>query len=248
MTKIKHAHSSGKFDGSKDALAKQVKTFTSSDEGWNLLSWTEVKGRADILSAKGWGTYAPQSTDCAFMFRKSVYELVAKSDNQLTSKTFIDGNGNTKKIIAPTIVLNSKDGILWTSVAHLPSSVQEGDHFSTKKTDQDRVACWKSSVSGWKDLRQKQRDKYHQTISLHIADWNVNFRMSTFRKEVDNRIAGDPSNFRGTWTPSNEPKDGTLGSRLIDAGWTNGAFSSTGLLPDDNASDHRPFYEKINWK
>jgi hypothetical protein len=251
---IRHGHSSSKVDRSPASLAAQVGRATTSGKDGNLLTFTEVqsKDRAEQLhDVEGWGAYTPHTeTDCAVMWDKAEFTKVAVFTNRLGSKTFIDGNGNAKKIICATVVLDHKPTWqrLWVSVAHLPSSVQDGDHFSKAQTDKDRVAAWKSAVDDWTVTRQNQRDKYEQDRSMHVADWNVNFRMPEWRTEVDNRIAPkDPDTFRGTWVPANMPAGGTLGDRLIDATWTNGTFKDTFLLPDDDSSDHRPYGDVIAW-
>lgn len=245
---IRHGHSSSKVDRSPKSLAEQVKRATHSDRDANLLTFTEVqtKERAGALTTDGWGVYAPHTeTDCAVMWDKDEFGKHHAHTNVLGSKTFIDGNGNKKQVICATVVLDHITGRrLWVSVAHLPSSVQEGDHFSKAQTDADRVACWKSAVDDWKQTRKNQKDKYDVDTSMHVADWNVNLHMSEWRTEVDNRLS--PDYFQGTWG-HDRPKGGTHGDRLIDATWTNGTFKDTMLLPDDDSSDHRPYGEIIVW-
>jgi hypothetical protein len=249
---IRHGHSSSKVDRSPASLAEQVKRATNSSKDANVLTFTEVqsKERADALRTDGWGTYAPHGeTDCAVVWDKQEFDSVDCHTNRLGTETFVDGNGHTKQIICATAVLDHVSGRrLWISVAHLPSSVQDGDHFSQAQTDADRVRTWKSAVDDWRETRKSQRDKFDTNLSMHVADWNVNLRMGEWRSEVDGRIANDPDNFRGTWTANNAPKDGTHGDRLIDATWTDGSFKDTALLQDDDSSDHRPFGEIIVWK
>ena len=245
---IRHGHSSSKVDRSPKSLAQQVGRATTSGKDANLLTFTEVqsKARADALTTAGWGVFAPHGeSDCAVMWDKAEFVKHHAHTNVLGSKTFIDGNGNTKQVICATVVLDHVSGRrLWVSVAHLPSSVQDGDHFSQAKTDADRVACWKSAVDDWKQTRKNQKDKYDVDTSMHVADWNVNLHMGAWRTEVDNRI--DAAYFAGTWG-HDRPSGGTHGDRLIDATWTNGTFNDTMLLPDDDSSDHRPYGEIIAW-
>jgi hypothetical protein len=250
MANVRHGHSSSKVDQSPASLAKLVGRATSSGKDANLLTYTEVQtaDRAEALVTEGWGKYTPHGeTDCALMWLKSEWAPVDCHTNQLGSKTFVDGNGNTKKVICATAVLDHKPSgwRLWVSVAHLPSSVQDGDHFSQAQTDADRVACWKSAVDDWRDTRKKQGEKWHHHMAMHVADWNVNLKMSDWRQEVDGRIGAD--SYRGTWTGNNLPSGGTHGDRLIDATWSDGAFQSTMLLDKTDSSDHRPYGEVIGW-
>jgi hypothetical protein len=246
---IRHGHSSSLVSESPKSLAEQVGRATRSGKDANLLTFTEVqsKERAEALQTDGWGVYAPHGdTDCAVMWHKGEFTKVDGFTNQLGSKTFIDGNGNKKKVICATTVLDHKPTgkRLWVSVAHLPSSVQDGVHFSNAQTDADRVACWKSAVDDWKATRKNQYDKFKQGTSMHVADWNVNFHMPDWRTEVDGRIGADK--FQGTWG-HDRPAGGTHGNRLIDATWTNGSFKKTMLLQDDKSSDHRPYGDIIVW-
>jgi hypothetical protein len=248
---IRHGHSSSRYDKPPKTLAEQVGRATTSGKDGNLLTFTEVdtKDRAAKLSAEGWGTYAPfkeADTDCALMWDKAEFTKVAAFTSRLGDGTWHMDGGHDRKVVCATMVLDHVSGHrLWVSVLHLPSSVQEGDHWSNDQTDQDRVRCWKEGVEAWREKRKTAKDKHHQDVSMHVADWNVDCRSGKWRDEIDKRIGADA--FRGTWTKDNLPKGGTHGDRLIDATWSNGKFKSVMLLPDDDSSDHRPYGDVIGW-
>jgi hypothetical protein len=249
---IRHGHSSSRYDKPPKTLAEQVGRATTSGKDANLLTFTEVdtKDRAAKLQADGWGSYAPfkeADTDCALMWDKAEFEKLAAFTSRLGNSTWHMDGGHDQKIVCATMVLKHlpSGNKLWVSVLHLPSQVQEGDRFSNDQTDQDRVKCWKQGVDAWREKRKDAEANHHQDVSMHVSDWNVDFRSKHWRDEVDGRIGADK--FRGTWTADNLPNDGTHENRLIDATWTNGKFKDTMLLPDDDSSDHRPCGEVIGW-
>lgn len=248
---IRHGHSSSRFDKPPKTLAEQVGRATSSGKNANLLTFTEVEGkdRCNALNTDGWGKYCGYvdgDTDCAVMWDKNEWTKVTAFASRLTEGTYHMDGGHDRRVVAATVILDHESGKrLWVSVCHLPSSVQEGDHWSNDQTDQDRVKCWKNGVENWRDKRQSAKDNHHQDLSMHVADWNVDCRSGKWRDEIDKRIGADK--FRGTWTKNNLPQGGTHGDRLIDATWTNGTFKDTMLLPDDNSSDHRPYGDIIGW-
>lgn len=249
---VRHGHSSSRYDKPPKTLAEQVGRATTSGKNGNLLTFTEVAGkdRCSALTTDGWGKYCGYvdgDNDCAVMWDKNEFTKVSAFVSKLTEETWHMDGGHDRRQTCATVILDHHDSgkRLWVSVAHLPSQVQEGDHWSNDQTDQDRVKVWKAGVEAWRDKRQDAKEKHHQAMSMHVADWNVNLRSSKWRGEVDKRIGADA--FRGTWTKDNLPQGGTHGDRLIDATWSNGKFKDVMLLPDDDSSDHRPYGDVIGW-
>src|SRR5262245_50289516 len=203
------------------------------------MSWTEVgdPNRAKELKAAGWGTYAPhQDTDCAVMWRQERWALASESTHKLTDKTWVV-SGKTHRLVACKVVLDALDGSgrIWLSVAHFPSSVQGKGGFSSEYPD--RVAAWKAGLVGLADWKKNQHDKWHPTWMGMCADWNLDFKQKWCRQYVKDEF---PS-MHCTWSKP-FPNGGTHGSRLIDAVWCGGTTTKCALLPDDNSSDHRPWW------
>jgi len=248
---VRHGHSSSRYDKPPKTLAQQVGRATTSGKDANLLTFTEVEGkdRCGALSADGWGTYCGYKdgdTDAAVMWDKDEFSKVAAFVSRLGDTTWHMDGGHDQKVVCATVILDHESGRrLWVSVLHLPSQVQEGDRFSNDQTDADRVRCWKQGVDAWRVKRQDAQEKHCQHMSMHVADWNVDFRSGVWRSEVDGRIGANK--FRGTWTGENAPQGGTHGDRLIDATWADGKFKQVMLLNDDDSSDHRPYGDVIAW-
>lgn len=242
MTPVVHGHASSRYDKPPSTLADQVARAVDVDEA-NLLSWTEVgdPDRAAKLKADGWGSFTPhKKTDVAWMWRKSVWDLVEKHVKELTPKTWTDGQGHKHWTRCATVVLDGPQGRLWASVAHLPSGVQDGNKFDADHPA--KVAAWKDAVRGWADYHQRQVDNWRPDLTMYVADWNVDFHSGHWRDWVQGVFPKMVLTWKGDM-----PAGGTHGDRLIDATWATRNGRCVLLDKRSGTSDHRPYAEKIGW-
>lgn len=249
MTKapIIHGHASSRYDKPPKKLAEQVaRAVGHEDPEANLLSWTEVgdPDRAEKLTADGWGTYAPHDkTDVAFMWNKAIFELAFKDVQELTDKTWTDGQGHVHKTKCASVILNCKlkDRRLLATVCHLPSGVQDGNNFNDEHPK--KVAAWKAALPGWHNyLNDTLRPVYRPDFVMVIADWNVDFHSAHWRGYVQDVFPGKTLTWAGDM-----PNGGTHGDRLIDATWADHNGKCVLLEKREGTSDHRPYAEKLTW-
>jgi hypothetical protein len=244
---IRHAHSSSLYSETPQSLANQLdRAIAAEDPDATVLTFTEVgsDNRAAVLknANEGWAAWVPGQTDIGIMWRKADYSPIWKEGKKLTDKVWTDGHGRKHETWAGTAFLEHSSGkTLFLSVCHLPSHVQNGDHFY----DNAQSKAWKSAVNGWNDYWNNKRKADHPDTGLIVADWNIDFHSSHWMQYVADIF---PSMFC-TWAGDREPAadKGTHGNRLIDATWTTGKPSKAKLLKDDASSDHRPYGEAIPW-
>src|SRR5262245_38975036 len=241
---IRHVHSSSRYDRSEQSLAKEAKAYAkATDPQADLITYTEVKSREDALRdalEPEFGCYQPDQTDVAICWRKDKWAQQVKEVHKITDKVWTDGQGHKHETWVATALLKRNDGhLLWISLCHLPSNVEAG----CKVKENKQGAAWKSALNGWKSYWDDSRKKHHPDVGMIVADWNIDFHVQCWRQYV----AGVWPNLVLCWRDPNMPKGGTHGSRLIDASWGTVKPNKAWLLPDNNASDHRPWAEVIEW-
>lgn len=247
MSTIRHAHSSSLYSSSPASLADQVeRAVEAEDPSANVLTYTEVGSadRTEVLKEAdpGWAAWVPSESDVGIMWRKENFDPTWKKAVKLTDKVWTDGHGRKHETWAASAVLEHTDGhVLFVSVCHLPSNVQDGCAFEDNK----QAAAWKSAVNGWHDHWNRKRDKHHPDLGMLVADWNIDFHKSCWMDWVGSKF---PSLYC-TWGGDREPPagKGTHGDRLIDATWSSVRPTKAKLLQDDSSSDHRPYGEAIPW-
>lgn len=247
MTTIRHGHSSGLYDAPVKELEEQLhRAVTAEDPDANLLSYTEVGSEKRTKALKEadpehWAAWVPNQSDVGLMWRKQKFSPVWKEPKKLTDKIWTDGKGRKHETWAATALLKHTDGpLIFYSVCHLPSHVQNGKKFY----DNAQAKAWKSAVNGWHDYWNSKRKKDHPDLGLIVADWNVDFHMSEWRQTVQSYF---PSLFL-CWSGNMPPKGkGTHGARLIDATWATVQAKDCLLLKDKGGSDHTPYGERLNF-
>lgn len=249
MPTIRHAHSSSLYSESPLSLADQVeRAVEAEDPNATLLTFTEVGSpeRAQVLKdadPEHWAAWVPGVTDVGIMWRKAQFSPVWKEPHKLTNKTWTDGKGRVHETHCGSVLLEHDEtgGTVFVSVCHLPSNVQDGDHFEDNK----QAAAWRSAVAGWSDYWNDVRKADHPDVALIIADWNVDLHLGAWRQEVGGHF---PSMYL-CWAGDKEPpKDkGTHGKRLIDATYSTHKITKAKLLKDDASSDHRPYGCAVPW-
>ena len=248
MGNVRHAHSSSLYSNSAGSLAQQVERYVEAeDPSATLITYTEVgsDSRSKVLKTADddWAAWIPSASDVGIMWRKAQYSPVWKEAKKLTDKVWTDGKGRKHETYAGTALLrHNKEGtLLFVSVCHLPSHVQNGKKFY----DNAQAKAWKSAVAGWHDYWNAKRKKDKPDLGMLVADWNVDFFVKEWRQYVQNVF---PS-MNLCWSGHMPPKGkGTHGSRLIDATWATTQATKCQLLKDDASSDHRPYGEALPWK
>jgi len=248
MSDVLHAHSSSLYSESPGSLADQVeRAIEHDDPPATTLTFTEVgsTARTEVLKDADpdtWAAWVPSQSDVGIMWRKTEFHPVWKEPTKLTDKVWTDGHGRKHETWAATALLEHSSGrTLFLSVCHLPSHVQNGDHFY----DNAQARAWKDAVPGWADYWNAVRKQDHPTIGMLCGDWNVDVHDSTWMQRVGDYF---PSMFN-TWAGDREPAGdkGTHGNRLIDFTMSTVKPSKAKLLKDDASSDHRPYGERIKW-
>jgi hypothetical protein len=246
---VRHAHSSSLYSNSADSLADQVeRAVEAEDPSATLLTFTEVgsAARTDVLKEadpEEWAAWVPSQSDVGIMWRKSEFSPIWKEPVKLTGKIWTDGHGRDHETWAASALLGHADGrSCFVSVCHLPSHVQNGDHFY----DNAQSRAWRDAVNnGWSQHWNDVRKEDHPDVGILTGDWNIDVHMSDWMQYVGNVF---PSMFN-TWAGDREPPNdkGTHGDRLIDFSMSTVKPSKAKLLKDDSSSDHRPFGEAIPW-
>jgi hypothetical protein len=248
MATLRHAHSSSLYSESPTSLAAQVdRGVSAEDPSANLMSYTEVGSdkRAQVLKDADpahWAAWVPGQSDVGLMWLKATWSPVWKEPHKLTDKVWTDGKGRKHETWCATALLeHDGGGTLFYSVAHLPSHVQNGQHFY----DNAQAKAWKSACSGWSDYWNNKRKKHNPRAALIVADWNVDFHSDTWR----DRVKGYFPSMHLTWQDGTFPAKGkgTHGSRLIDGTMATVKPNDCWLLKDDSSSDHRPYGEVLPW-
>lgn len=247
MSTIRHAHSSSLYSESPQSLADQVERAVEADDpNATVLTFTEVGSdqRTQVLkdASDDWAAWVPGQTDVGIMWRKANYSPLWKEAHKLTDKVWTDGHGRKHETYCGTALLQHSDGhTLFLSVCHLPSHVQNGDHYY----DNAQAKAWKSACAGWSDYWNTCRKRDHPALAMIVADWNVDFHSGTWRQNVG---AYFPSMYL-CWAGDKMPPNGkgTHGARLIDATYSTTKPTKCVLLKDDASSDHRPYGEALPW-
>jgi len=248
VTTIRHAHSSSLYSESAQSLANQVeRAVEAEDPNATVLTLTEVgsDSRTKVLKdadPDNWAAWVPSQSDVGLMWRKADFSPVWKEPHKLTNKVWTDGQGRKHETWCATALLEHKNGgTVFLSACHLPSHVQNGNHFY----DNAQAAAWKSAVNGWGDYWNQIRKRDHPDLGMLTGDWNVDVHSSDWMQRVNDYF---PSMFN-TWAGDREPPNdkGTHGNRLIDFTMATCKPSKAKLLKDDASSDHRPFGEAIPW-
>lgn len=243
---VRHAHSSSLYSNPPSSLSKELDKLVSADDPEaNLATYTEVGSSERTACLKkadeeNWAAWVPDQSDVGIMWRKDDFGPKEKKAVKLTDKVWTDGHGRKHETWCATALLEHRNNgnLLFLSVCHLPSHVQNGNKFY----DNAQAKAWKGAVSGWSDHWNDWRKKYKPDLAILSADWNVDFHSSTWRDKVQSYF---PSLFL-SWQGNMPPKGkGTHGSRLIDASMNTVKANVCKLLPDDNSSDHRPWGQKV---
>lgn len=245
MATIRHAHSSSFYLGSPLSLAKQVKrAVEAKDPNATVMTFTEVgsPARTAVLEKadpEHWAAWVPGASDVGLMWRHKQWRPVWKEPHKLTDKTWTDGHGRKHETWCATALLDHSSGpSMFLSVCHLPSHVQDGDHFYPNA----QAAAWKSACRGWQDYWTKARKKDHPDLAMLVADWNVDFHSAHWRQVVAGYFPGMVNTWQG-----HMPAQGTHGRRLIDGTMATTKADACFLLRDDTSSDHRPYGEIVPW-
>jgi hypothetical protein len=240
----KHVHSSGRYSRSVEQARAGLELYITRDKA-DVITLTEqanVRHRlviADACREHGYTAYQGLSSqdDCVIMLRNDRLEGVESWHDQLTTLPQNRATGGPIHHSITVLVRDKRTGkrFLYT-VAHLTAGVES--EWNTEKMPY-RVRVWIGAQAKWSWLTLGRRRKYRARVAM-VSDWNLNLERAKFRtllKTVHPRL---------TLTWKTFPGPGTLGGRIIDATLTNMRIvREARLLPDDEASDHRPYDELL---
>lgn len=242
-----HIHSSSRYDRPPASLEGAVAGYVH--QGADLITFTEVEAeqREDALMRFGWEVATGDignRNDCAVMWDKQVWKLVAKDNAKVTGKTFFSGSGHEADVVSATTVVlwhRKTKKVLVISVIHLPSSVQGKGGLN----DSQRAQVWMSAARGWRRHYNKLARRYKADGVLAVSDFNIDTKQAWARALIK---AMFPS-MKLTWMKP-YPK-GTHGNRLIDGTLMRGKLvlvRRPRLLPKNSSSDHTPYMESFGWR
>src|SRR4051812_29075643 len=134
---VRHGHSSSLYSAPPNTLKKLVGLGTDTEA--NLMSFTEVGSseRTQVLKdadPEHWAAWVPSQSDVGLMWLKGDFAPVWKEPHKLTDKVWTDGHGRKHETWCGTALLEKRTGseagkLLFYSVCHLPSHVQNGKAF-----------------------------------------------------------------------------------------------------------------------
>ena len=248
MPRVKHVHSSGRFDRSRRQIRAGLDEYATRDHA-DVVTLTEHNDEAHRAVLASWAlthrydiAQGPgREANCAIAVGEG-FRVVKFWHHQLTEQEQRRGPGGPPPPHSATALIEHEatgERTLW-SVAHLPSSVEgawnDRGRFSGRAW---RVWLWMKALREWRRHTRRLRRRYGVKVAM-VADWNLNFERRTFRALLRTLFPG----LRLTWR--HFPGPGTHHSRVIDATVTNmGIAEDAELLPDDPGSDHRPYGETL---
>lgn len=237
---MKHIHSSGRYDRPLSAVRSALKRYALAAD---LITLTETHRRSrEDLSLDGYGLVkylGPGAGDPAILFDEAVWSLADRWSHQLTTHEQRRGPGGPRPPHATTALLRHKKSgrKVLVTVAHLPSHV-EGDWFQGTW----RVFVWRDAQKNWKRIINRLRKQNGGRV-VYVADWNINFKRRVFRALIKALYP----RLRLAWRPP-FPARGTHHKRIIDATVTNmRVVEEARLIRDDDSSDHRPYFERLEF-
>lgn len=221
MARIRHVHSSSRFDRSPASLLSAFRFYTRRK---NLVTFTEVTGaRRKVLSMlPQWKVYAGHG-DCAFAVLRWAFTVEGYGEQALTQEL-------KRHVIAIHADLTHKRSgeKVHLGVTHLPAHLE----------DPEAMRAWTEATAKWSAswhaaIERGQRPAY-------VADWNRSWRDPQTRRTIRALFPGGHC----TWDRV-QPIRGTYGTRLIDYTITVLPVRDPKVLPKNPSSDHRPYSEGL---
>lgn len=240
MTRIYHAHSSGRFDRPASAFAAELAGLRRRA---SVTSHTEVTApnREAVFKehAKAWGYFHPAGAgarDTAVTWNRGIWRQAGdwrpySQTVSLVSWTRAKAYGGgrtapTHAAVCPLEHITTGEVVVFI-VCHMP----------TRNTALRRFA-WRRTAAGLRRLVRRIRRRHpHARVQLAL-DTNVELRTHDGAALVRSQLA-QPLGLANGWRTM-PPKGGTHGHGVIDCVLTDVPDSTTSLLPDTDASDHRP--------
>lgn len=236
-TKIRHLHSSSRFDRTPLSLLTLVKAWLGRVD---LITLTEVGNNKRVAALKrlpGWtftqveDAAAPGADECAIITRDAALKVLSFAAVKLTDKATSDRGIRKTYALNATVQTTALERLV-VSVVHLPAHVEKGDELAGRPLD---VAAWKDSVATWAKVLEIARLKGFGIIAA--ADWNTNFKRAEHRERIDALMP----HLKSAWFVGGIPTTGTHGSRLIDDTRTTLGVEAIRLVSARGSSDHTPY-------
>lgn len=228
--------SSGRYDRSLRKVKKATK-FYKGYRRTSLVHHTEMTddARLEIFMEKdGWGfNRSPNgdgADDSVTEWDRSVWELENKDTLLLSDIKFKrEGGGLSGSTYAAKTLLTHNDVRLGVWAFHLPQ-------YDIPARREISNASMRALVE---DVKHELKIDRELNVIL-TGDYNLNYRVPNEHLILTKMFA--PVGLRCNWKTSLPTNGGTFGNQLICMQWHNMVCVKTGLLPDDNSSDHRPAF------
>lgn len=176
----------------------------ADDDTW-LAAWEQFDENAVVgavtecrrdFAKQGWAQYRDVHTrgaECAITWNRAAFALAGPRADcagsvQLTDLTFLTGKGHVRPgVVATWVLLEGKGGTLLRVAAHMPSSVQRGDRFSTNLR---RVRAWRSALAGMRREVRRLQAEHRPDETTVSCDWNVDLTRVAWRHLVNTALSG----------------------------------------------------------
>lgn len=242
-----HVHSSGRFDRDPDLLRRDVKAHREIGQ---LVTRTEItrQPHGERLRGQGWSfvrSFREDGNDeCSVEWSNDAFtlcglpEVVAVTDMTFFRSEAMGGAQAPfiKALFVPLAKASNPGRRLFVVACHQALS----------NTEQRRLV-WLDVSSGLVELGRWLRRQDDEARLLLVADWNKNYRDGDDRALMQSKVAR-PLGLKQAWDGNVPAEGGTHGRRsLIDGDITDLAVGGCRLLPDTDASDHRPYAADLGW-
>lgn len=244
MTTIRTFHSSGEWNNSAEALARNVKR-TRAD-GRTLGTRTELTTASHSAEVSvpedGWGVWHPRNpetgsrTDCAVEWdqavwrRVQVWTAVLNANRLHTEKGFLLPPSRM-----PLVLLEHRE----TGRRVLLGAF----HMQLANTARRRAA-WRAEAAAIRSISREMRRQHPGWQQVFQGDGNRNQRITALREAVqDHMLTGTA--LHNCWSGHIPATGGTHGPRSILDLTVSTMPGGSRLLPDDASSDHRPYETRL---
>lgn len=245
LSEFGHTHSSSRFNRSPASLLAAIKEY-AADSDLITLTETEYPGRKAVLhQLAGFGVvtgHANNRDDCSILYRRTRFRLIYSEQYKLSNRSlWLMGHRTPPSYACYAVFEDELTGLRFVvGVYHTPSAVQQA-LFKRMFKSLGAVA-WQINTRSFRHRANQLRREHNAQGEMLAADWNSDFHLAWFRALIKQIYPAWTLNWNVDMASGY-----THDHRLIDGTLVKGGLTvvKTHLSPDDDSSDHRPYWERL---